>query len=187
MEQIKGQESLKPYFDGAYGYAFFPTVIKGGVGIGGGGGKGTVYVNNKDGMETKVGETTMFELSIGFQFGGQSYSEIIFFESEKDFDNFTAGDFEFGADANVVALTASASARLSTLGNQKAAAGVSADEIKVGKVGSTYTKGMAVFSIIKAGLMYQATICGQKYNYRPAPDTQASASSASAPVAIKDT
>ena len=184
MEQIKKQESLKPYFDGAYGYAFFPTVIKAGMSLGGGGGKGTVYVNNKHGTETKVGETTLFQLSFGFQLGGQSYSEIIFFESEKDFDNFISGEFEFGADANVVALTASASARISTLGNQIVQAGVSADEIKVGKVGSTYTKGMAVFSIIKAGLMYQATICGQKYNYRPALDAQASASSASAPVAL---
>mmetsp|Transcript_28143 Transcript_28143/g.65423 ORF Transcript_28143/g.65423 Transcript_28143/m.65423 type:complete len:210 (-) Transcript_28143:146-775(-) len=167
MEQFKKQERLRPYFDGAYGYAFFPCIGKGGMGIGGAGGKGTVFINNHDGTETKVGESTVIQLSFGFQFGGQVYSEIIFLETQKDFENFTSGNFEFGADVNVVALTASASARASTLGNQELTAGIDADDISVGNEDSSYTKGMAVYTITRGGLMYQATISGQKFNYRP--------------------
>ena len=169
MDQFKSQASLKPYFDTAYGYAVFGTIAKAGFGVGGAGGKGDVYINNKDGTEKRVGSTQVFQLSVGFQFGAQVYSEIIFFETEKDFQNFTSGNFEFGADANVVALTASASAKATTLGVQGIQAGLSADQIQVQKSHCEYTKGMAVYSITGGGLMYQATISGQKFEYFPAP------------------
>ena len=84
MDQFKSQASLKPYFDTAYGYAVFGTIAKAGFGVGGAGGKGDVYINNKDGTEKRVGSTQVFQLSVGFQFGAQVYSEIIFFETEKE-------------------------------------------------------------------------------------------------------
>ena len=169
MDQFKSQPALKPYFDTAYGYACFATIAKAGMGIGGAGGKGDVFVNNKDGTEKRVGSSQMIQVSFGFQFGAQVYSEIIFFETEKDFLNFTSGNFEFGADANVVALTASASAKATTLGVQGIQAGLSGNEIQVHKSHCEYTKGMAVYSITNGGLMYQATISGQKFDYFPAP------------------
>lgn len=167
MDTFKKQDSLKPYFATAYGCAVFGTVAKAGFGIGGAGGKGDVYIFKGEGQEpTKVGEAKLMQLSFGFQFGGQAYSEIIFFEAEKDFQNFTHANFEFSADANVVALTASASAKASTIGNQSFQAGLSPDAIKVAAAAQCeYTKGMAVFTVALGGLMYQATVGGQKFTY----------------------
>lgn len=169
MEEFRKQTNLKPYFDKAYGWAIFPTIGKGGIGIGGAAGTGTVYERNIVGAgETRLGDCSMFQVSFGWQFGGQVYSEIIFFEHEKDFQNFASGNFEFGADANVVAVTASASVKASTVGNQGLQAGMTANEIEVDTSQATYTKGMAVFTILKGGLMYEASISGQKFNYTPA-------------------
>ena len=167
METFKKQEELKSYFQTAYGYAVFPHIAKGGFGIGGAVGQGTVYKNNKDGTETKIGESNMVQVSFGFQVGGQVYSEIIFFESEKDFEHFTSGNFEFGADANVVALTASASAKATTMGNQGLTTGMTPDNQNLSNFGS-YTKGMAVFSVVAVALIYKATIGGQKFTYKEA-------------------
>lgn len=169
MDEFKSQPNLRPYFANAYGYAYFPTIGKGGFGIGGATGSGLVYVNvNGDEVPKQVGEVTMVQVSFGWQLGGQVYSEVIFFESQKDFQNFTSGNFEFSADANVVALTASASARASTVGNQGLQAGLSSDKIVVDAPATpTYTKGMAIFTIMKGGLMYEASISGQKFNYKP--------------------
>lgn len=162
MDEFKNQPNLKPYFDSAYGYAVFESIAKGGIGIGGATGKGGVYVNNKNGTERRVGTTQMFQVSFGFQFGGQVYSEIIFFESEKDFQNFTSGNFEFGADANVVALTASASAKATTLGVQGLQTGMKASDIQIEKPMNTeYTKGMAVFSVTKGGVRASTWFCHQ--------------------------
>lgn len=83
MDTFRKQDSLKPYFDSAYGCAVFPTVAKAGFGIGGAGGKGEVFLL-KGGEASKVGESNLMQLSFGFQFGGQVYSEIVFFESQKD-------------------------------------------------------------------------------------------------------
>mmetsp|Transcript_5069 Transcript_5069/g.12829 ORF Transcript_5069/g.12829 Transcript_5069/m.12829 type:complete len:172 (-) Transcript_5069:1347-1862(-) len=168
IEDFKSQPNLKPYFDGAYGYAYFPTIGKGGFGIGGAAGSGQVYVNR----DRQVGEVQMIQLSFGWQLGGQVYSEIIFFEAQKDFDNFTSGNFEFGADANVVALTASASVKASTIGNQGGQAGWTPQEIEVDNARpelskAVYSKGMSVFTIVKGGLMYEASVKGQKFNYKP--------------------
>jgi lipid-binding SYLF domain-containing protein len=165
MDLFKKQENLKPYFDAAYGCAVFGSVAKAGFGIGGAGGKGDVYT--LQGGETKVGEAKMMQLSFGFQFGGQVYSEIIFFDSEKDMENFTQGNFEFSADANVVALSASASTKASTMGVQGIQASLTSENITVGATSNCeYTKGMAVFTIALGGLMYQATIGGQKFTYQ---------------------
>ncbi len=146
------------YFDNCYGYALFPTIGKGGMGIGGAHGEGRVYVGGKH-----VGNTKMSQLSIGFQFGGQAYSQIIFFEDKRAFDEFTSGNFEFGAQATAVAITAGASATSSTAGG--ASAGASGGKNDATTTGN-YHKGMAVFTVAKGGLMYEATIGGQKFKYK---------------------
>ena len=165
MDLFKKQESLEPYFATAYACAVFDKVAKAGFGIGAAGGQGVVY-KLSEGNEYKVGESSMIQISFGFQFGGQVYSEIIFFETEKDFKNFTQENFEFSADANVVALSASASAKASTLGNQSFQAGTAPEKIDITTGSHPYTKGMAVFTIALGGLMYQATISGQKFTYK---------------------
>ena len=87
-------------FDSAYGYAVFPTIGKGGVGIGGAYGKGRVYAQGKH-----VGDTRLFQATVGFQWGGQAYSQIIFFQDQRAFEEFTSGNFEFGASAGAVAVS----------------------------------------------------------------------------------
>ncbi|UCH72731.1 MAG: hypothetical protein JSU82_10100 [Rhodospirillales bacterium] len=146
------------FFETAYGYAVFPTIGKGGIGIGGAYGKGRVYAAG-----THVGDTSVAQLTIGLQLGGQAYSEIIFFQDKRAFDEFTSGNFEFSAQATAVAITAGASAQATTTGSS---AGASAGKRDATTVGS-YHKGMAVFTVAKGGLMYEASIGGQKFGYTP--------------------
>jgi lipid-binding SYLF domain-containing protein len=127
---------MKVFFDKAYGYAVFPTIGKGGFGIGGAYGKGKVYKKGK-----LIGISSMAQLTIGFQLGGQAYREIIFFKDKKAFKHFTGGNFEFGAQASAIAVTA----------------GASAD--------AAYSDGVAVFTLPKGGLMYEASIGGQKFSF----------------------
>jgi len=174
MDLFKKQQKLKPYFETAYGCAVFEQVAKAGFGIGGAGGNGEVYVfgKGKDNVK-KVGGSTLLQVSFGFQFGGQVFSEIIFFASQKDFENFTQENFEFSADANVVALNASASAKVSTMGNQSITVGMSPDKMELGYDSCQYTNGMAVFTVALGGLMYEATVSGQKFTYKPTDGTPA--------------
>ncbi len=145
------------FFEKSYGYAVFPTIGKGGAGIGGAHGKGRVYAEG-----VHVGDTTMSQLTIGFQLGGQAFSQIIFFEDERAFDQFTNSNFEFGAQATAVAITAGASATVATTGNSAGASGGRNDAKSVGE----YYRGMAIFTVAKGGLMYEATIGGQKFKYK---------------------
>ena len=147
------------FFAESYGYAVFPTIGKGGIGIGGARGKGQVY---KGGAH--VGNTTMTQLTVGLQLGGQAYSQIIFFEDKRAFDEFTSEGFEFGAQATAVAITAGASASAGTTGTGAAASTTGG---QTGKTSGDYYKGMAVFTFAKGGLMYEATIGGQKFSYQP--------------------
>jgi lipid-binding SYLF domain-containing protein len=142
----------------AYGYAVFPTIGKGGVGVGGAYGKGRVYEKGKH-----IGDTSMTQVTVGLQLGGQAYSELILFENEQALKEFTKGNFEFGADASVVAITAGAGAKGSTTGSSAGASGGKKDAKTVGG----YHKGMATFTVAKGGLMYEATIGGQKFTYTP--------------------
>ena len=146
------------FFDNAYGYAVFPTIGKGGLGIGAARGSGRVFVAGNP-----VGDTTMTQLSIGFQAGGQAYSQIIFFEDERAFRDFSSGNFEFGANASAVAITAGASA---TAGSTGASAGASGGQHDATTAATGYYRGMAIFTIAKGGLMYEASISGQKFSYR---------------------
>jgi lipid-binding SYLF domain-containing protein len=152
-------ESAK-FFNSAYGYAVFPTIGKGGFIVGGAHGSGHVYEQGK-----YIGKTSMTQLSVGFQAGGQAYSQIIFFEDKRALDEFTNGNFEFEAGVSAVAITAAAGGTAGTTG---ASAGASGGKKNATTVGSAYYKGMAVFTIVKGGAMYQATVAGQKFTFDPA-------------------
>jgi len=159
IKMFKQAEDSANFFKTSYGYAVFPTVGKGGIGIGGAYGKGRVFARGR-----YVGDTTLTQLSIGFQLGGQAYSEIIFFEDERAFREFTSGNFEFGAGAGVVVITAGAQAQATTAGTS---ATVSGGPNNAETMGHRYNKGMATFVIPKGGLMYEATVSGQKFSYTP--------------------
>ena len=144
----------KEFFGNAYGYAVFPSIGKGGIVVGGAYGKGQVYRGGQ-----LSGKTSMAQLSIGWQLGGEVYSEIIFFENKAAYDTFTAGNFEFSAQAQAVAITAAAQAKAGTTG---ASAGALDKQF-----GGVYESGMAVFTWVKGGLMYEASIAGQKFSFEP--------------------
>ena len=146
------------FFDNSYGYALFPTIGKGGIGLGGAHGSGRVYTGG-----TYVGDTKMTQVTIGFQLGGQAFSQIIFFEDERAFREFTGGNFEFGAQATAVAITAGASAGATTTGSSAGASGGKNNA----RVAGGYSKGYAIFTIAKGGLMYEASVGGQKFSYIP--------------------
>jgi lipid-binding SYLF domain-containing protein len=147
------------YFSRSYGYAVFPTIGEGGFILGAAHGKGRVYVNG--GL---VGDTSMTQLSAGFQAGGKAYSQIIFFQDKRAIDEFESGSFEFSAAASAIAVTASANASAGTNG---ATSGASGGEKDATTNSGGYQKGMLVFTIAKGGLMYAAAIAGQKFSYTP--------------------
>jgi len=141
----------------SYGYAVLPTIGKGGMGVGGAGGTGCVYAGGKH-----VGNVSMGQLTIGWQLGGQAYSQLILFKNADTYKEFTQGNFEFGADATAVALTYGAAAGASTQG----ASATAGDTKGTG----TWKRGMAIYTLAKGGLMYEASIGGQKYNFKPLMD-----------------
>ncbi len=145
-------EVVKKFHNSAYGYAIFPSIGKGGLGIGAAYGSGRVYVSGK-----KTGDTSMTQVSIGLQAGGQAYRQVIYFENKKAFDKFTSGEFEFSAQAEAIAITASAGA---SAGTEGASASANKNQTE-----NKYFSGMIVFTMGKGGLMYQAALAGQKYNY----------------------
>ena len=161
-ESVAGFKSLSGNVAGlissAYGYAVFPTIGKGGLVIAGAGGAGCVY---RGGVQT--GTSKMGQVTIGFQAGGQAYSQIILFQNAESYAAFTAGEFEFGAQATAVALTASAQVEAGSKGSSSA---VGATDKKGGGQSSSFNNGMAVYTVAKGGLMYEASIGGQKFEYQ---------------------
>ena len=145
------------FFGNSYGYAVFPSIGKAGLGVGGAYGNGRVYAGGK-----VAGDTKMTQLSIGWQAGAQAYSQIIFFEDKRSYDEFTSGNFEFSADASAVAITAGASASAGSTGGSAGASAGKSDATTVG----AYRKGMATFTVAKGGLMYEAVLAGQKFSYK---------------------
>lgn len=135
---LKRDPSLKKFFDDAHGFAVWPTVGKGGMIVGGGGGSGFVYEGNR-----QIGTSKLRFLSIGAQIGGQSFSEVIFFRDKVALDSFKRGNFEFGAQVSAIAVTK----------------GVAND--------ADYDKGVAVFTMPKGGLMAEASVSGQKFTFKP--------------------
>jgi lipid-binding SYLF domain-containing protein len=139
IAKLKARDpGLQRFFRKAYGYAIFPTVGKAGIGLGGAYGEGEVYRKGR-----YIGDATLTQVTFGFQLGGQSFIEIIFFKNKHYLDEFTEGNFELGAQASAVALKA----------------GISADV--------DYSNGVAVFTLPKQGLMYEAVIAGQKFTFEP--------------------
>jgi len=129
---------IKPFIESAHGYAVFPTVAKGAIGIGGAHGDGLVYEKSK-----LIGTTSLSQVTIGFQLGGQAYRELICFQNKQALDRFKGGNFELDAQASGVAVTA----------------GVSID--------AAYEHGVAIFTMAKGGLMFEASVGGQKFSFEP--------------------
>ncbi len=146
-------KKVDAFFEKCFAVVIFPTVGKGGLGIGGAHGSGWAFREGK-----LVGETKLTQVTFGFQAGGQAFSQIIFFEDERAFRQFTSGNFELGAQASAVAITAGANASASTAGG--ATAGANEEQAK-----AKYTDGMAIFTLAKGGLMYEASVGGQKFKY----------------------
>ena len=156
---FKKSEAVQPFFKNAYGYAVFPTIGKAGIGIGGSYGTGQVYEGGK-----VTGEVSVIKGSIGWQLGGQAFSQMIFFKDKRAYDEFTSGNFEFDATASAVAITAGVQAKAGTEG---ASAGASAGPATGAQANTSYHKGMVVFTHAKGGLMYEASIGGQKFKFKP--------------------
>jgi len=154
---FKNAGESSAFFKNSYGYAVFPTVGKAGFGVGAAHGSGRVYVQGKH-----VGDVKLNQLSVGAQAGGQAFSQIVFFQDKRAFDDFASGNFELDATVQAVAITASATASTATSGNNASAAGGKNDASTAGQ----YKKGLAVFTVAKGGLMYQAAVGGQKFKYK---------------------
>ncbi len=133
---LKESPKLKTFVNKAYGYAIFPKITKAGLGIGGAAGKGIVYQNHNI-----VGSSKLKQASFGLQAGGQQYSEVIFFENRESFENFINDKLKFDAQASAVAITKGAS------------------------IDAAYHNGVAVFTRVKGGLMYEASIGGQHFKF----------------------
>ena len=133
---IRADGQMNGLFANAYGYAIFPNVGKGGAGIGGAAGNGTVFSKG-----VVIGKAKLTQVSIGFQWGGQAYREVILFETKADLDRFEQNKIEFSGQASAVAATAGASANVK------------------------YANGVMIFTQTKGGLMYEASIGGQKFKY----------------------
>ncbi len=134
---IKTDELIQNLFDGSYGYVIFPNVGKGAIGIGGASGNGIVYEQG-----VAVGKADLKQVTIGFQLGGQAYREVIFFEDKAALNRFKEDNFEFSAQASAVAVTEGASANVK------------------------YREGILVFTQEKGGLMYEASVGGQRFSFR---------------------
>lgn len=137
VKRFKEKNSAtKKLFKSAYGYAVYPDVKRGAIGIGGAYGEGGVYRRGK-----LVAATTLTQINIGLGLGGEAYSEVIFFQNKAAFDRFAQGKIELGARANAAAGTQGASAELG------------------------YQDGVAIFTLTSAGLMADASVGGQKFTY----------------------
>ena len=137
IRELKATDpGIARFFETAVGYAVFPSVGKGGIGVGGAYGKGQVFERG-----VMIGWCDLTQATIGFQLGGQAYREVIFFQAQENLDKFTSGRFEFSAQASAVALTSGASAN------------------------ANYANGVAVFTLAEAGLMFEASIGGQKFDF----------------------
>lgn len=132
--------SLDTFFQNAAGYAVFPSVGEGALIVGAARGSGLVYQNGKP-----VGKATVTKGTFGAQVGGQSYAELIFFQTPQALQEFKSGNYELSAGVSAVAAAANAA---------KAA---------------NYSHGVAVFTTGREGVMAQAAIGGQKFSYQALP------------------
>lgn len=135
---LEQDPGLSTFFEQAYGYAVFPNVGKGAYIVGGAYGKGLVYEKGN-----LIGYASIVEASIGLQVGGQGLSEIIFFRDQATLDDFRKGNYEFSAQASAIAVNLGGASK------------------------TDYDRGVAVFILLKGGLMAEASIGGQKFNFEP--------------------
>ena len=127
---------MKSLFHSAYGYAVFPKIGKGGFIVGGAGGDGVLFH-----QDSALGKTQVAQLSVGLQAGGQTYREVIFFQNKETMDGFKGGNYEFSTQISAVAAKSGASAN------------------------ANYVQGIMVFTQQKGGLMFEASVGGQKFKY----------------------
>lgn len=133
---IESDKVMQEMFTKAYAYAILPNVGKGAAGIGGAAGSGIVYEQGK-----MIGSVKMKQLTVGLQVGGQAYREVIFFEDKETLERFKTNEFEFAAQTSAAAIKAE-----------------SYSDVE-------YDDGVLVFTQKKTGLMYDASVGGQKFNY----------------------
>ena len=155
---FRNAQASGEFFDSSYGYAIFPTVGKGGFIIAGGYGRGRVFVAGDP-----VGDTTLVQGTIGLQVGGQAFTQIIFFQDERAFREFSSGSFEFGGAINATVINQSVAG---TAGTGGATSGRVRGVANVENAGG-FHKGMAVFLIATGGLMFEASVGGQRFSYSP--------------------
>ena len=134
---IAENDKTAKFFNSAYGYAIYPSIGKGAVGIGGAHGNGVLF---KGGVVQAP--TSMSQVTVGFQWGGQAYMEVVFLEDQRAYDNFVSGKLKLSGQASAVAVTAGASF-----------------DVK-------YNDGVAIFTMVKGGLMYEASVGGQKFDVK---------------------
>jgi lipid-binding SYLF domain-containing protein len=139
IAKVKAKDpGMEKIFADAVGYAVYPTVGKGGLGIGGAHGNGWVYEGGK-----LIGKSSLTQVTVGFQLGGQAYSEVVLFQTRQALDNFKLGHLKLDAQASAIAVTERASRDLA------------------------YRDGVAIFTMAKGGLMYEASVGGQKFSFKP--------------------
>lgn len=144
---LREDASMSRFFDGAYGYVVFPEITKGAAGIGAAHGQGgVVYEQGK-----VIGTAEVTQITLGAQLGGQDYAEIVFFESRSGLEEFKRNQVEFSANASAVAVASGAAAT------------------------ADYSDGVAVFTRPTGGLMFEASIGGQKFRFTPMESATASA------------
>lgn len=137
-KMLKDSPKIQTFVNKAYGYAVYPTVTKAGFGFGGAVGKGIVFRN-----DAAIASSSLKQGTFGLQAGGQQYSEVVFFENEKAFDKFKNGKLKLDGQASAVIVTAGASIDLA------------------------YRNGVAIFTRVKGGLMFEASVGGQHFSYKP--------------------
>ena len=138
---LQSDKGLQEFFDQAYGYAVFPKIYKGAIGVGAAYGSGRVHKKGK-----YIGESKLYQLSYGFSLGAQAYSELIFFKDEDALNRFIQEKTKFSAQVSAVASTAGAS------------------------TDADYSNGVAVFTLTVGGLMFEASVGGQTFKFTPAPE-----------------
>ena len=146
------------FFKTCYAYAVYPSIGSGALIIGGARGTGRVYVHDQ-----YVGDTTMTQVSVGLQAGGEGYRQIIFFQDQRSFDEFAKGNYEFGADVSATAIQASASTGTGTTGSGSSVG----SNPNAAQTTGAYHKGVAVFTVVRGGAMASAAVSGQKFSYTP--------------------
>ena len=139
IAKVKAKDpGMEKIFSDAVGYAVYPTIGKGAIGVGGAHGNGWVYEGGK-----LIGKSSLTQVTVGFQLGGQAYSEVVLFQTRQALDNFKLGHLKLDAQASAIAVTERASADLA------------------------YRGGVAIVTMAKGGLMYEASVGGQKFSFKP--------------------